>query len=200
MELRVTRPGFIRGIQALAAGSAPVPAPREHRALAAGRSRAAVRSERRRLAAGDAVVRLRPVPRRVLLRPEGDAVLPVEQRAEGRADRELLRRLQVPRRPPFYDWTHGETGARRAQGAAPGVRDVEPGHSRAQRRRVRRLPHAVQARGRDEGVGPLGPQPAAEHRRAPARRAIRTRKAEIQARVAAIQDRTHALLNRSAAA
>ena len=40
MELRVTRPGFIRGIQALAAGAEPDAAPREHRALAARRPRA----------------------------------------------------------------------------------------------------------------------------------------------------------------
>ena len=47
----------------------------------------ALRSQRRRLAPGDAVVRLRPVPRRVLLRAQDDAVLPLEQGAEGRADR-----------------------------------------------------------------------------------------------------------------
>ena len=33
--------------------------------------------------------------------PKVDALLPLEQRAEGRADRELLRQLQVPRRPPL---------------------------------------------------------------------------------------------------
>ncbi len=66
-----------------------------------GKPRAAVRSQRRCHPAGDAVVRLRPVPRRILLRAEGDALLPLGQGPEGRADRELLRRLQVPRRPPL---------------------------------------------------------------------------------------------------
>ena len=46
------------------------------------------------------------------------------------------------------------------QGPAPGVRALEPGHPRAERRRLRRLPHAVQARGRDEDLRALGAQPA----------------------------------------
>ena len=50
-----------------------------------------------------------------------------------------------------------------AQGAAPGVRDVEPGHPRALRRGLRRLPHAVQARGRAEDQRPPRAQPAAQH-------------------------------------
>ena len=67
-------PGARRGNRADAS-------PREHRALAARKPFDALRSERRRLATGDALVRLRPVPRRVLLRPEDDAVLSLEQRA-----------------------------------------------------------------------------------------------------------------------
>ena len=49
------------------------------------------------------------------------------------------------RRGGFKDWVHAKTGAPRAQGAAPRVRDVEPGHPRALRRRLRRLPHALHA-------------------------------------------------------
>ena len=96
--------------------------------------------------------------------------------------------LQVPRRPPLLRLEARRDRRRGAQGAAPGVRDVEPGHSRAQRRRLRRLPHAVQARRRDEGLGPLGAQPAAEHRpRLPGlpsvRRRRRSRRASTRSRI-----------------
>ena len=62
----------------------------------------------------------------------------------------------------FKDWTHARHGRPGAQGAAPGVRDVEPGHSRPLRRDVRRLPHAVQARGRAQDQRPPRAQPAAQ--------------------------------------
>ena len=42
----------------------------------------------------------------------------------------------------FRDWTHRDTGAPALKAQHPGVRDVEPGHSRPRRRHVRRLPHA----------------------------------------------------------
>ena len=64
---------------------------------------------------------------------------------------------------PHNDWTHADTRRAGAQGAASGVRDVEPGHPRALRRRLRRLPHAVQARGRAEDQRPPRAQPAAQH-------------------------------------
>ena len=63
----------------------------------------------------------------------------------------------------FKDWTHAETGAPNAQGAASRVRDVEPGHPRPLGRGLRRLPHAVHARGRAEDQRPPRAQPAAEH-------------------------------------
>ena len=87
------------------------------------------------------------------------------------------------------DWTHAVSGAAGAQGAAPGVRDVEPGDPRPQRRGVRRLPHALHARGGDQGQRPPRPQPAAEHRAGlpdvPPLRGERD-----PSRVEAIQDRT----------
>jgi hypothetical protein len=55
----------------------------------------------------------------------------------------------------FSDWTHAETGARV-------LKAQHPEFARAQRGRVRRLPHAVQARRRHEGDRPPHPQPAAE--------------------------------------
>ena len=54
----------------------------------------------------------------------------------------LLRRGRLEGLDPRRDRRAG------AQGAAPRVRDVEPGHPRAQRRGLRRLPHALHARGR----------------------------------------------------
>ena len=79
MELRVTRPGFITGIQKLAASERRRAAPAEHRALAPGRPRQALRPQRRRHPPGDALVRLRPVPRRVLLRQGHDLFFPWDQ-------------------------------------------------------------------------------------------------------------------------
>jgi nitrite reductase (cytochrome c-552) len=60
----------------------------------------------------------------------------------------------------FRDWTHKDTGAPGAQGAASRVRDLEPGHARARRRRLRRLPHA---QGLEDAHRPLGAQPRPEH-------------------------------------
>ena len=116
---------------------------REHRALAQVRSRAPVRSQRGRVPPGDALVRLRAVPRRVLLRAEDDAVLPLEPGTEGRTNRTDVRRLQVPRRPPLLRLAARRDRRRGAEGAASGVRALEPGHPRALGRRMRRLPHAV---------------------------------------------------------
>ena len=138
----------------------PTAAPAQHRALAQGRPQEAPttptprprRQEMRSL-------RLRPVPRRVLLQGRGQARhLPLGQGAEGRADRGLLRRATK-----LHRLDARRDRAPSAQGPAPGVRDVEPGHPRPQRRRLRRLPHAVQARGGDQGQRPPRPQPAAEH-------------------------------------
>ncbi len=63
-------------------------------------------------------------------------VFPVGEGPQGRADPGLLRRDRLPRLDP--------QGHRRAaaQGPASGVRAVEPGHARALRRHLLRLPHA----------------------------------------------------------
>ena len=76
---------------------------------------------------------------------------------------------------------------------------MEPGDPRALGRGLRRLPHALQARGRDEGLRSLGAQPAAQRQpRLPGLPPVRG--GGDPARVAAIQDRTHALLQRAAGA
>ena len=103
----------------------------QHRALAQG-DRARLRPEPRRHPPGDALVRLRPVPRRVLLRAQDDAHLS----RGARGSRSRRSRPTTTARVP--DGTASTTGARRdrrrgPQGPAPGVRDVEPGHARAQR-------------------------------------------------------------------
>ena len=151
MELRVTRPAFITGsrhsrrtaaLPHLGASSAGGQATGRRRTI---RTVDASRQEMRSY-------RLRPVPRGVLLQGRRQALTyPVEQRAEGGADRELLRRQATGRSPTG---THAETGRPGAQGAASRVRDVEPGHPRPQRRGLRRLPHALQARGRDQDQRP----------------------------------------------
>ena len=76
----------------------PVPAIPSIDAWRERQPREALRPERRRPPRRDALVRLRPVPRRVLLRPEDAAHLPVGQGPERRPDRGLLGRDQVPRR------------------------------------------------------------------------------------------------------
>src|SRR4029450_6586431 len=77
-------------------------------------------------APGDAGVRVRPVPRGVLLQGHRqDRDVPVGQRLEGRGDRGVLRQGRLHGLDPRRD------GRQDAQGAAPGVRGVEPGHPRA---------------------------------------------------------------------
>jgi nitrite reductase (cytochrome c-552) len=76
MQIRITRPGFMLGIAALAESDAPVPhMPSIERWRAASRERA-VRPQQAGHAPGDALLRLRPVPRRVLLRQQGHAEFP----------------------------------------------------------------------------------------------------------------------------
>ena len=89
--------------------------------------------------------------------PEKRLVYPVGQGPEGRGDPRLLRRGRAQGLDACRDRRAG------AQGPAPGVRDVEPGHPCPLRRGLRRLPHALQARGRLQDQRPPRAQPAAEH-------------------------------------
>jgi nitrite reductase (cytochrome c-552) len=74
-ELRVTRPGFLAGIQKLAAGPAPVPHLPSVERWRRG-DRAKPYDPNVDGPPGDALLRLRPMPRRVLLRQGPDALLP----------------------------------------------------------------------------------------------------------------------------
>ncbi len=110
-------------------------------------------------APGDARLRLRPVPRRVLLQgPREAAHLPV-----GQGPARSTRSSPTTTRIGLQGLDARGDGRAGAQGAAPRVRDVEPGHPRALGRRLRRLPHALHARGRAEDQRPPRAQPAAQH-------------------------------------
>ena len=118
----------------------------QHRTLATGRPRAAydpnrdaTRQEMRSYVCGQCHVEYYCGPKTTLFFPWNNG-LKVEEIES------LLRRLQVPRRPSLLRLAARRDGRGAAQGAAPGVRAVEPGHARAQRRGVRRLPHALRAR------------------------------------------------------
>ena len=78
-------------------------------------------------------------------------------KAEGRRDPALLPGERLPRLDARRN------GGAGAEGAASGVRDVEPGHPRRVGRRLRRLPHALSARRRDEDQRSSRPQPAPQH-------------------------------------
>ena len=142
MALRVTRPGFIAGIKALKAkqGIADYDPNRD-----------ATRQEMRAFVCGQCHVEYYF---------KGDGKVVTYPWANG---------LKVEEIEAYYDkgGLHGlgarGDGDQDAQGPAPGVRGVEPGHSRARRRGVRGLPHALRASGRPQGERPLGAEPAAQH-------------------------------------
>ena len=87
MRVRVTRPGFIDGIAALAASDDRVPHLPSIERWRAGDRKVAVRSQCRREPAGDAHFCVRAMPRRVLLRHEGNVVLSVGTRTQSGTNR-----------------------------------------------------------------------------------------------------------------
>jgi nitrite reductase (cytochrome c-552) len=112
MELRVTRPGFIRGIAALAASNDPVPhLPSIERWRAGDRkqpydaNRDATRQEMRSFACGQCHVEYYCGPKETLFFPWSQG-LKVEQ-IEATYDAHSF-----PNGEKFYDWKHGETGAK----------------------------------------------------------------------------------------
>ena len=142
MQLRVTRPGFLEGIQKVKAAQGI----RDYDV-----NRDATRQEMRAYVCGQCHVEYYfKGPEKRLTYPWDKGLRPT-------------RFSRTTRRTGFKDWTHAESGAPVLKAQHPGVRDVEPGHARAIRRRLRRLPHAVSARGRDEDQRSPRAQPAAEH-------------------------------------
>ena len=111
MELRVTRPGFIRGIQALAASDEPVPhLPSIERWRQGKRAQPydpnvdATRQEMRSFVCGQCHVEYYCGPKATLFFP-WDNGLKVEQ-IEAHYDD-----YKFPDGHRFYDWKHAETGA-----------------------------------------------------------------------------------------
>ena len=112
MELRVTRPGFIRGIAALAASKDPMPhLPSIERWRAGNRAepydanKEASRQEMRSFACGQCHVEYYCGPKETLFYPWNNG-LKVEQ-IEATYDQH-----KFPNGEAFYDWKHGETGAK----------------------------------------------------------------------------------------
>lgn len=199
MELRVTRPGFIRGIQALAAGTAAVPHLESIERWRRGNRGApydpnvdASRQEMRSFVCGQCHVEYYCGPKTTLFYPWNNG-LKVEQ-IESYYDS-----FRFPDGHDFYDWTHGETGANVLKAQHPEFETWSQGiHARS----------GVACADCHMPYKREGAMKVSDHWvRSPLLNISRAcqachlyAEAEIQGRVDAIQDRTHALLNRSAAA
>ena len=199
MELRVTRPGFIRGIQVLAAGSAPLPHLESIERWRRGNRSApydpnvdASRQEMRSFVCGQCHVEYYCGPKTTLFYPWNNG-LRVEQ-IESYYDQ-----YKFPDGHLFYDWTHGETGANVLKAQHPEFETWSQGiHARS----------GVACADCHMPYKREGAMKVSDHWvRSPlvnVARACQTchpyAETEIQARVDAIQERTHALMNRSATA
>ncbi|RIL01924.1 MAG: ammonia-forming cytochrome c nitrite reductase subunit c552 [Proteobacteria bacterium] len=199
MAVRVSRPGFLAGIAALAAGDAPVPhlasierwrrggrdAPYDANADAS-------RQEMRSFVCGQCHVEYYCGPKTTLFYPWSQG-LRVEQIEA------VYEETRFPDGEPFYDWQHGETGARVFKAQHPEFETWSQGvHARAgvacadchmpyvREGALKVSDHWVRSPLLNVARACQPCHPVAE--------------AELQARVAAIQDRTHALMDRSAAA
>jgi nitrite reductase (cytochrome c-552) len=199
MELRVTRPGFLRGIQALAESAAPVP----HLASieswrTGGRARPydanvdATRQEMRGFVCGQCHVEYYCGPKETLFYPWSNG-LRVEQ---------IERTYNEHRFPDghrFFDWKHGETGAEVLKAQHPEFEMWSQGiHARS----------GVSCADCHMPYKREGAMKVSDHWvRSPLLNVSRAcqvchpyEEKEILARVDAIQTRTHDLLERSAAA
>ena len=199
MELRVTRPGFVRGIQALAASKEPTPhLPSIERWRQGDRRRPydpnadANRQEMRSFACGQCHVEYYCGPKETLFFP-WDNGLRVEQ-IEKTYDEH-----KFPDGSPFADWVHGETGAPVYKAQHPEFEVWSQGvHARS----------GVACADCHMPYVREGAMKISDHWvRSPllmVNRSCQTchnfPESELQARVAAIQDRTHGLLARAASA
>ena len=199
MELRVTRPGFIRGIQALAAGNAEVPHlesiekwRRGNRTTPYDPNRDASRQEMRSFVCGQCHVEYYCGPKTTLFYPWNNG-LKAEQ-IETYYDS-----YKFPDGHVFYDWTHAETGTNVLKAQHPEFETWSQGvHARS----------GVSCADCHMPYKREGAMKVSDHWvRSPLlniARACQTchpySEAEIRGRVDAIQERTHTLLNRAAAA
>jgi len=199
MELRVTRPGFILGIQALAAGAAPVPHlesierwRKSSRAKPYDPNVDASRQEMRSFVCGQCHVEYYCGPKATLFYPWNNG-LRVEQIES------YYETYTFSDGHAFYDWTHAETGADVLKAQHPEFETWSQGvHARS----------GVACADCHMPYKREGAMKVSDHWvRSPLvniARACQTchpyAESELQARVDAIQDRTHTLLDRSAAA
>jgi len=194
MEVRITRPAFITGIQKLAASTADVaPLPSIERWRKGGRARPydpnvdATRQEKRTYVCAQCHVEYFCGKGTTIFFPwaEGLKVEEMERLYDG---------LQV-KGQRFKDWTHAETGMEVLK-ASTRVRDVEPGDSRPERRFLRRLPHVLPPRRLSEDRGTLVRSPLLSANRSCAS-CHPYNDEELKGRVEAIQDRHFALMSRA---
>ena len=199
MELRVTRPGFIRGIQALAAGNAAVPHLESIEKWRSGNRKTpydpnvdASRQEMRSFVCGQCHVEYYCGPKTTLFYP-WDNGLKVEQ-IESYYDS-----YKFPDGHDFYDWTHAETGTNVLKAQHPEFETWSQGvHARS----------GVSCADCHMPYKREGAMKVSDHWvRSPLLNVARScqtchpySEAEIRGRVEAIQERTHMLLNRAAAA
>jgi nitrite reductase (cytochrome c-552) len=199
MQLRVTRPGFIIGIRALAESNEPTPhIPSIERWRQSDRrgpydpNADATRQEMRSFVCGQCHVEYYCGPKTTLFFPwrEGLKVEQIERTYDA---------YRFPDGHRFYDWQHAETGAEVLKAQHPEFELWSQGiHARS----------GVACADCHMPYERQGAMKVSDHWvRSPLLNVSRAcqvchpyAEAEIQARVAAIQDRTHALLERAAAA
>jgi nitrite reductase (cytochrome c-552) len=199
MELRVTRPGFIRGIQALAASSEPTPQipsierwRQGDRATAYDPNKDASRQEVRSFVCGQCHVEYYCGPKVTLFFPwnEGLKVEQIEHYYDG---------YKFPDGHRFYDWQHAETGAELLKAQHPEFEMWSQGiHARS----------GVACADCHMPYKREGAMKISDHWvRSPLLNVARAcqvchpyEESEIRARVATIQNRTHTLLERAASA
>ncbi len=199
MELRVTRPGFILGIQALAAGDAPVPHLQSierwrkgSRAIPYDPNVDGTRQEMRSFACGQCHVEYYCGPKVTLFFPwnKGLKVEDIEATYDN---------FKFADGEQFYDWKHAETGAKVLKAQHPEFETWSQGvHARSGVACADcHMPYVR------EGATKISDH----HVRSPmlnVARACQTchhyPEAEIQARVDVIQNRTHKLMEESASA
>lgn len=197
MSLRVTRPGFFRGIQALAGSQAPVPhLPSIERWRSGKRdhpydpNREASRQEMRSFVCGQCHVEYYCGPKTTLFYPwdQGLKVEQIEAHYDG---------YKFPDGHRFYDWTHAETGAEVLKAQHPEFELWSQGiHARS----------GVACADCHMPYKREGAVKVSDHWvRSPLLNVSRAcqachpyPEAELQARAAAIQERTHGLLERAA--
>jgi nitrite reductase (cytochrome c-552) len=199
MELRVTRPGFIRGIQALAAGTAPTPHldsierwRKGSRATPYDPNIDSSRQEMRSFVCGQCHVEYYCGPKTTLFFPWNNGLKAEDIEA-------YYDSYRFPDGHQFYDWTHAETGANVLKAQHPEFETWSQGvHARS----------GVACADCHMPYKREGAMKVSDHWvRSPLLNVSRACQSchpypetELQARVETIQGRTHALMDRSAKA